>query len=518
MISIEKSRAFWRHFKRAQRGTTAVIFAMMIIPVIAITGGVVDYGRAVKTKAQLQETLDAAVLAAMLQYSLDKTTDFKKVVTNYVEENLTKASKAYHGLAVDIDVPDISENGEMKASLSSKVATFFLGLVGFNEFEVSISSAAMVGGSSLELALVLDNTGSMKGHKLTSLIAAAHDLVDTVMPETDQDNVKISLVPFADYVNIGNTGEKDGSGNPILENRNEPGLDIPADYSFTPPGMNTWEYCPDPEINESCTTETVHDTCYNDGVPYPCSWEERTCNCNVPKVEGSAPYEERHYKWQGCMASRPGDLNVRDEDYDTGVPGVMYDGWDWCSQIAMALPLTSSKSEISSAIDSMKADNRQTYIPAGLVWGWRMLSNEAPFSQGAPYGDDAVKKVIVLMTDGANTRKVRKWTGLESSSQWWLKKLGWRAQNNSGEVWGHGAWDDGSVSNPATAQLCENIKAKNIMIYTIGFEIAADSDIENLMKACAGNGGRYFDADNSAELADAFKEIGQSLLNLRLSQ
>ena len=89
-------------------------------------------------------------------------------------------------------------------------------------------------------------------------------------------------------------------------------------------------------------------------------------------------------------------------------------------------------------------------------------------------------------------------------------------RNHEGELWGHNNSDE-SKANTHTAELCENIKDKEIMVYTIGFEIEEDSDIENLMKACAGKGGQYYSADNETELAEAFKEIGKSLLNLRLS-
>ena len=489
----------------------------MVIPLIAITGGVVDYGRAVKTKAQLLTALDASILAAMLQYSLDDETDYKKVVTDYIKKNLTEADKTYQGLELDITVPDITEEGELKATLSTSVTTNFLRLVGFDQFDITIQSAAMVGGNKLDLALVLDNTGSMKGDKLTALKAAAHDLIDTVMPDEDNEKIKVSLIPFADYVNIGNTGDKDADDDPIVINRSEPGLDIPSDYSFTPPGDNCWNSYPD--STQECTNDPQPETCYNDGVPYDCMESNWSCTGDKGEaVEVCEPHEERNYKWHGCVGSRVHDLNVLDEDYGTGVPGIMYEGGDWCSEIAMAIPLTSSKSAVGEAIDSMVADDRKTYIPSGLSWGWRMLSPLAPFTQGAAEDDESVKRVIVLMTDGANTRRTRKWTGLETEEDSWEKDLGWRAQNNSSEVWGHDRSDDGTASNPITAELCENIKAKDIVIYTIGFEISGGSDVENLMKACAGNGGKYYDADNGTELAEAFKEIGESLLNLRLSQ
>ena len=43
-----------------------------------------------------------------------------------------------------------------------------------------------------------------------------------------------------------------------------------------------------------------------------------TCTPVDPKTTTTS------YKWHGCMGSRPHDLNVRDENYAVGVPGMMY--------------------------------------------------------------------------------------------------------------------------------------------------------------------------------------------------
>ena len=48
-------------------------------------------------------------------------------------------------------------------------------------------------------------------------------------------------------------------------------------------------------------------------------------------------------------------------------------------------PLSNSASQVKDSIDAMVAHG-ETYIPSGLVWGWRMLSNRSPFTESA---DDA---------------------------------------------------------------------------------------------------------------------------------
>lgn len=444
--------------------------------------------------------MDAAVLAAMLQYSDDETVDYQKIIEDYINKNFTEAEKDLHGVIIDISAVEISEEGEMTAKATVVVPTSFLRLANMDKFTYSISSSAMVGGSSIEVALVLDNTGSMRGRKIRSLKKAANDLVDIIIPEGNPENehIKFSIVPFADYVNIG------------MENRDESGLDIPDDYTVTrwTGGRNKcWYEYPDSTL--VCRNNPRKwGTCYNDGVPYRCKkWNGRTCTGSRGRrvrkckwVEGTA--RSKRYKWFGCMGSREHDLNVKDEEYETGVPGI-FDTWNWCRQIAPITRLTSDRASILAGIRKMRSQ-RNTYIPSGLAWGWRTLSEEEPFSDGADYEEESVRKVIVLMTDGENTKSVRKWSGD-------------KVKNHEGEVWGHNGGNT-NQANTYTQELCSNIKAKGIMVFTIGFEVPSGSGIEGIMRGCAGNGGQYFDASDSTELADAFKKIGQSLLNLRLSK
>ena len=63
--------------------------------------------------------------------------------------------------------------------------------------------------------------------------------------------------------------------------------------------------------------------------------------------------------------------------------------------------MTSTKSTVDTAIDALVAKGN-TVIPAGLLWGWRVLSSTEPFTEGAAYSDEKWVKAIVLLTDGEN--------------------------------------------------------------------------------------------------------------------
>jgi hypothetical protein len=164
--------------------------------------------------------------------------------------------------------------------------------------------------------------------------------------------------------------------------------------------------------------------------------------------------------------------------------------------------LKDDKSKIKQVIDSLSA-NGTTYIPAGLIWGWRVLSHEEPFSQGAD--DDEVnrwnvRKVIVLMTDGENTVSP------------YLK--------NDDSYRNHTDYDTG-YANDITLEVCDNIKETNPVtgqpnaeIVTITFNVNS-STVKNLLKKCATLGS--YDV-KSGQLVSIFEQVAKQLTELHLSR
>ncbi len=102
-------------------------------------------------------------------------------------------------------------------------------------------------------------------------------------------------------------------------------------------------------------------------------------------------------------------------------------------------------------------------------------------------------KALVLMTDGRNT-------------------LATYAPNH----WSAGA-ADWARGDAKTATLCGNIKRDKIEDYTVSFMVT-DAGAKSLPSNCASNPSKAYSADNAAELAKVFEEIGQNLVALRLSR
>lgn len=168
------------------------------------------------------------------------------------------------------------------------------------------------------------------------------------------------------------------------------------------------------------------------------------------------------------------------------IPGLMN-----ISCTSTLLPLNSNVSVLHAAIDGMVASG-YTYIPAGLMWGWRTLSPPAPFSKSIKGGPDPVKQVLVLMTDGANTKSPT------------------YPEHNGTNT---------SEANDLTSTICKNMKkpSVDIEIYTIAFQVT-DATIKNILQTCASKPNFYYNASDNTQLVAAFDDIARSLTTLRLEK
>ncbi|RDJ05744.1 hypothetical protein [Rhizobium grahamii] len=114
-----------------------------------------------------------------------------------------------------------------------------------------------------------------------------------------------------------------------------------------------------------------------------------------------------------------------------------------------------------------------------------------------------MSKAAVIMTDGENTM-----TDTVYTAYGWLadKKLG--TSNATSAV---------AELNSRLSKVCTATKNAGVIIYTIAFN-GPEVSTQNLMKGCASQDAFFFNSSTSAALQSAFKEIGVSLSNLRVSR
>ena len=188
-------------FLRGRRGSVLPIFAIALLPLLASMGAAVDYSRAFRDRAILQGALDLAVLAAGKKIGSLTNTQLQTEANNFYLANI--GSKVANPPVLNTSVVAATITGTTVLS----VPTYFLGLVGLNQIIFNMKASATLAMGTIEVALVLDNSTSMDGSKITTLKTAANNLVNTLYglgtTSTRPDPVKIALVPFGASVNVG---------------------------------------------------------------------------------------------------------------------------------------------------------------------------------------------------------------------------------------------------------------------------------------------------------------------------
>jgi hypothetical protein len=180
------------------------------------------------------------------------------------------------------------------------------------------------------------------------------------------------------------------------------------------------------------------------------------------------------------------------------------------------LPLTNVKADIQTHVNSLSADGN-TDIAHGAAWGWRVLSKQAPFTEGIGPGDtdyEKWQKAIVIMTDGENV------VGSDTRTHWRTTQ----GQYGFGleERLGAGLNDSGEMRDELDNKLlriCHRMKAEGYLVYTIMFGLD-NSSVRTLFKSCATKPtAPYFhDAVDGDDLEDAFGDIAADLVDLHISK
>lgn len=194
-----------RGFLANEKGTFAPTFAIAAIAVMASAGIAVDYTQLSRAKTLMNQSLDAAVLAAgheMLEGETNKA-KLRKVFDNHLQANFVNHPELGYMVEVESFTAD-NNTGEVDASLKAPIETAFMGLIGKPVVNVGAHSQVKFSTSAVEVSMVLDVTGSMNSDgKLSALKLAAGDAVDILLPKGKTNaKVRLGLVPYSEGVSL----------------------------------------------------------------------------------------------------------------------------------------------------------------------------------------------------------------------------------------------------------------------------------------------------------------------------
>ena len=232
-------------FRRDEGGAFAMIFAIMTIVLIATAGATVDFTELQQSRTRAQVALDAAALALQPNIYTDTTTQIQTkaqaLLTNRLADAVTSwpmcsaTTPPNKPPCATVVTPVVNTtNGTLTLTANLIVPTNFVSMVGVQSIPAQILATSTRKKLALEVAMVLDNSGSMNftmgynsnvGGGLPTRMDTLHSAatcasnilfygVTTCSASTTgltaNVNVKIGLVPFTQEVNVG-TGNSSAS-------------------------------------------------------------------------------------------------------------------------------------------------------------------------------------------------------------------------------------------------------------------------------------------------------------------
>lgn len=523
-VELRRLASLKARFARDERGTIAVVFAIMFTVAFAVVAVAVDFGVMSVAKVRQQKALDAATLAAADRLGLpDQDVTGPAVAQAYYDANTrgTKTKGTLGKVILDPSTGEVSTRGE------TGIFSTLLRGIGITKTPVRGKSVVRKGQGSVEVALVLDNSGSMSP-EIENLKTSAKNMIGMLFTGLEgTERMRVGLVPFAASVNVGpqhaSASWMDAGGVApthyenldsnrtrfqlfsdmgqswlgCVESRPYPFdiTDAPSD-SGQPSSLFVPMFAPDePDSVNSGNYSYSNSYLVDDGGN--CTPQDQVC-VNFNRHKGKCT------KWDKVPIS-PELAQARICKY----AGQSVSGGSGPNQnctTSPILPLTSTKSQVAYAIDSMVASG-YTNILEGTMWGWRVLSPEPPFTEGR-IAQEGNRKYLVIMTDGENTYQSQ-----TSHNGSMYGSLGYKSKGRIGTT-----SSMTSEMDAKTVAACQNAKAAGITIFTIAFRDAAtSSSARYVLNSCASDSAKALTATDSGALGKAFEEIGRQISQLRVA-
>lgn len=502
------------------RGNVAIVVALAMGPITVAGLGAADLARANNAKSQLQDALDAAALAAA-RTTAQTDAELKVAGDRYLTQNLA--------LDDSFQLAESSftfgEGGKVVASARLTVTPFVAGLVTGGSMSVGAATEVVRASTKVEIALVLDTTGSMdEGTKLADMKKAAKDFI-TKMEEAsnksvEPNSVKISLVPFANTVRV------DGAAYRNATWMDQGGVSPINNEIFTTSGGTQ-------QGNRFVLFGTL-------GVAWSGCVEMRKAPYDVQDDEPSVGKPATLYTPHFAVDEPDSQTNGYSDDYQNDYLPDGVSSNDWRVRQGMVTKyggkkkgsmtsnfgpnrgcgvsklrrLTTDFQSLRSDIDALQAAGN-TNIPIGMSWGWNTISPLGPFADGVAYGTPKYQKIVVLMTDGENTIASR-----DTPNDGTYAATGYiwqgRVLKANGQPLQQGADNEERTAalDSRLGLICTNMKAKDVEIYTIRVEAGSST----LLEACATSRDHFYNVKDSKTLTSVFESIAGQIAALHLSR
>jgi Flp pilus assembly protein TadG len=503
----------FNRFLKDQSGNMAVVVALSALPLMMAGGAAVDYGNWISVQARLQAATDAAALAAGREANLGEE-ELRRVATDYFMSNFgTPRNSGTPNMTMTLDGA-----GKVRIDANVTVDNYLLKTIGKQSQYITASAEVSKEATGLEVVLVFDNTGSMGSQsRLSTLKVAANDFVEILFgPRDEADTLKVAVVPFSQFVNVGpdksnrlwlDTGGANRYSNDNFDSTNSSYHNWAAWQDLR---NRSWPGC----VESRPGAHSVSDTTPNPNIPdtlFPPAFapDEPGSSTSSSTVNGNRYYNS----YISDMESRRRRNNVvwRQENsrkYRNVNVATTSRGPDRGCNIQPIQALTNQKAPVLETIRNMRADG-YTHVAEGVGWGLRVLSPGEPFTEGVSYDNQDITKAMVLLTDGENT--------FDSESNHNGSTYTAYGFLNQARLGSSNYWTAINAQNTLLRDACNNVKAEDIVVYSFAYNVPSATQ-RNLIKSCASSPEKYFDPPSNAALVRNFQQIADELRRLHLSQ
>lgn len=450
-----------RRFGRSRSGNFGMMMAV-VAPMLLIGAGFgINIAQVSNARSNLLAALDSAVTSTArdLTTGVTEEADARASVEAFLFANGVRSFSKKDLLTLDrIVVDKINKTVTAQASVVVDVAFPLFGAA--NRQKITTESAAIYSDKRVEVAMMLDLTGSMKksgsDDKLGDLQKAAKNAVKMLLDNNapGSSRVRVALVPYANSVNVGRTIAE---ASVFVETKTADRKQAPSNND---PKVVSW---PRPD---NCATERKGDHQYTDHGP------------------------------ESSMVNRDHLLGSFAGGFGVYLPSVA------CPAAAM-VPLTNNRATLDASIDSFVADGG-TAGHIGVQWTWYMLSPrwaKVVGTSAAPgkYDPTEVGKYAILMTDGEFNLSYFDVTKVSD------------AYNPAGK----------EQTRDSATKLCAEMRKAGIEVFTIGFKLT-DEKARETMRDCAspdtGSVRHFYDTSTGAELDAAFRAIAGNIERVALTR
>lgn len=513
---------------RDERANFTIVAAIAMVPLVLAAGVAIDFSSISNRKSELQNALDSAALAVAREGDTISDSEAIAIARTFLASNF---QIDHAGLKV------IRTGTRVTVEATARQPLHFAGVLGYEDWRVAAASSADIAFNRYEIALVLDTTGSMSGGKLSAMKDAVLGLVDTMSSQIkDTEKLKFAVVPFANFVNVGSHhGPEFNKGGKIKNKTGADWLDIKGKADFPQTELpselsrfelfqhlgQAWKGCvetryaagksldvtdaaPDPKKPETLFVPAF-------SIDEPDSWgysNSYIVSSADPLDKTPAGKLKKLQKYGIPSAALLDPPAPKLEWLPVAASTSVGKGPNRDCVSQPIQPLTNDYDKIEKMVKSLQA-NGTTNIMEGVAWGMRVLSPEAPFTEGAAK-EPGIEKIMIVLTDGSNVFGNNA-TKLGSS----YSSNGYLVDGRLGITVGSST-DTNKLMNAKTLAACENAKKAGTVVYTIRLEVP-DVKTGMMLKECATSLNHFFDAPSRSQLDDVFKSIRDDVVRLRIS-